>query len=46
MVSTIPERPEENPIEKLAASVYPPLAMLAGMQLDLFTQLKDKPMNT
>ncbi|MGD9081716.1 MAG: methyltransferase [Desulfobacterales bacterium] len=46
MVLTTPERSEENPIEKLAASVYPPLAMLAGMQLDLFTQLSDKPMNT
>jgi ubiquinone/menaquinone biosynthesis C-methylase UbiE len=46
MVSTTPERPEENPIEKLATSVYPPLAMLAGMQLDLFTQLTDRPMNT
>ena len=38
------ERPEENPIEKIAASVYPPFAMLAGMQLDLFTPLKDGPM--
>jgi hypothetical protein len=44
MVSTTPEKPEENPIEKIATSVYPPFAMLAGMQLDLFTQLKDRPM--
>jgi ubiquinone/menaquinone biosynthesis C-methylase UbiE len=44
MSSTTPERPEENPIEKIATSVYPPFAMLAGMQLDLFTQLKDRPM--
>jgi ubiquinone/menaquinone biosynthesis C-methylase UbiE len=44
MVSKIPERPEENPIEKIVTSVYPPFAMLAGMQLDLFTQLKDRPM--
>jgi predicted O-methyltransferase YrrM len=46
MTSTTLEGPEENPIEKLATSVYPPLAMLAGMQLDLFTQLADRPMNT
>ena len=38
-------RPEENPIEKIATSVYPPFALLAGMQLDLFTPLKDGPMN-
>ena len=36
---------EENPIEKIATSVYPPFALLAGMQLDLFTPLKDGPMN-
>ena len=45
MASTTVERPEENPIEKIVASVYPPYAMLAGMQLDLFTSLKDRPMN-
>ena len=45
MVTTTPERPEKNPIEKLATSVYPPFAMLAGMQLDLFTQLTNRPMN-
>jgi ubiquinone/menaquinone biosynthesis C-methylase UbiE len=44
MASETLERPEENPIEKIATSVYPPFAMLAGMQLDLFTQLKDRPM--
>ena len=32
-------RPET--IEKLANGVYPAFAMLAGMQLDLFTPLKD-----
>ena len=44
MASATPERPEDNPIEKIVASVYPPFAMLAGMQLDLFTSLKDGPM--
>ena len=39
------ERPEENPIEKLATSVYSPFALLAGMKLDLITPLKDGPMN-
>ena len=45
MASATHERPEENPIEKIATSVYPPFALLAGMQLDLFTPLKDGPMN-
>ena len=31
-------------IQKLATAVYPSFAMLAGMQLDLFTPLKDGPM--
>ena len=39
------ERPEENPVEKIATAVYSPFAMLAGMQLDLFTSLKDGPMS-
>jgi len=39
------ERFEENPIEKMVASVYPPFAMLAGMQLDLFSPLTDGPMS-
>ena len=38
-----PPRPET--IQKLDAAVYPSFAMLAGMQLDLFTPLKDGPMN-
>ena len=42
MTSSAP-RPET--IEKLASAVYPSFAMLAGMQLDLFTPLKDGPMN-
>ena len=46
MASVKLERPEEeNPIEKIATSVYPPFALLAGMQLDLFTPLKNGPMN-
>lgn len=34
-----------NPIENLTTSVYSPFALLAGMQLDLFTPLKDGPMS-
>ncbi len=45
MASATLERPDENPIEKIATSVYPPFALLAGMQLDLFTALKERPMN-
>jgi hypothetical protein len=36
-----PLRPET--IEKLARGVYPSFAMVAGMQLDVFTPLKDGP---
>lgn len=42
-MTTQPPRPET--IEKLEAAVFPSFAMLAGMQLDLFTPLKDGPMN-
>jgi ubiquinone/menaquinone biosynthesis C-methylase UbiE len=42
MTSSAP-RPET--IEKLASAVYPSFAMLAGMQLDLFTPIKDGPMS-
>ena len=45
MSSATSEGSEENPIEKLVTSVYPPFALLAGMQLDLFALLKDEPMN-
>ncbi|MSQ07141.1 MAG: hypothetical protein EXR54_01655 [Dehalococcoidia bacterium] len=41
MTSAAP-RPET--IDKLASAVYPSFAMLAGMQLDLSTPLKDGPM--
>ena len=36
--------PQPTTIQKLATVVYPSFAMLAGMQLDLFTPLKDGPM--
>ena len=45
MASGTIEKNEENPIEKIAKSVYQPFAMLAGMKLDLFSALKDGPMN-
>src|SRR4030095_5529251 len=35
-------RPEN--IERLAMAVYPSFAMLAGMELDVFTTLKDGPL--
>ncbi len=38
--------PRPETIDKLASAVYPSFAMLAGMQLDLFTPLKDGPMST
>ncbi len=38
-----PLRPET--IEKLASAVYPAFAMVAGMQLDVFTPLQDGPMS-
>lgn len=37
--------PQPTTIQKLASSVYAPFAMLAGMQLDLFTSLKDGPLS-
>ncbi len=41
------EKSEINPttIMRNAYAVYPSFAMLAGMQLDVFSPLKDKPMN-
>ena len=42
MDSSAPEKLEENPIEKIASAVYSPFAMLAGMQLDLFTALEPR----
>src|SRR5262249_28378328 len=40
------EQSQTNPttIFRHAYAVYPPIAMLAGMQLDVFTPLKDGPM--
>ena len=46
MASETPNKHENNPIEKIVTSVYPPYALLAGMQLDLFSPLKDRSMNT
>jgi hypothetical protein len=39
-------QPKQGPttIVRHAYAVYPPMAMLAGMQLDVFTPLKDGPM--
>jgi len=37
--------PEPKTIKKLATAVYPSFAMLAGMQLDVFTPLKNGPMS-
>ena len=45
MVPESIQTPIDNPIEKLTTSVYPPFALLAGMELDLFTPLKDGPMS-
>ena len=36
--------PSPENIEKLTSAVFPSLAMLAGMELDLFTPLKGGPM--
>jgi SAM-dependent methyltransferase len=41
----IGQAPHPETIDKLARAVYPAFAMLAGMQLDLFTPLKDGPMS-
>jgi SAM-dependent methyltransferase len=38
--------PQPETIARLFDAVYPSFAMLAGMQLDLFTQLADGPLNT
>jgi predicted O-methyltransferase YrrM len=42
MKATSVERPAK--IERLAMAVYPSFAMLAGMELDVFTTLKDGPL--
>jgi hypothetical protein len=36
--------PEPETIERLGSTVHQSFAMLAGMQLDVFTPLKDGPM--
>ena len=45
MVPPATDSPADNPIERIATSVYPAFALLAGMQLDLFTSLKDGPLD-
>jgi len=39
------DKPRPDTINRLAGGVYPALAMLAGMQLELFTPLADGPRN-
>ena len=47
MSSTTAVRPETpETINRLADAVFPAMAMLAGMKLDLFTSLKNGPLNT
>ena len=41
MGSSRSSRHEENLIPRITAAVYPSFALLAGMQLDLFTPLND-----
>jgi hypothetical protein len=43
MTATQKEAPSCATIDTLAASIYPPLAMLAGMQLEVFTPLGEGP---
>ena len=44
MISTSPPKVAPNTINRHQSAVYPAMAMLAGMQLDLFTTLKDGPL--
>lgn len=46
MTATPREVPSRATIDTLAASIYPPLAMLAGMQLEVFTPLGEGPLAT
>jgi len=39
-----PAPPQPTTIQQLASAVYPSLAMLAGMQLDVFTPLNEGPL--
>lgn len=45
MATDPPSPPEPKTIEKLAVAVFPSLALLAGMQLEVFTPLRDGPMS-
>lgn len=44
MIASNSSPPSRDIIDRYATAVYPSMAMLAGMQLDVFTPLKDKPM--
>ena len=46
MTSKSSSQHEPKIIKKLATAVYPSFAMLAGMQLDVFSPLKNGPMST
>lgn len=39
------QAPTPETIEKLCSAVYPSCAMVAGMQLDVFTAIKDSPLS-
>jgi precorrin-6B methylase 2 len=45
MVSASTPTIERNAIDRHAGGIYPAMAMLAGMQLDVFTPLKDGPLS-
>jgi ubiquinone/menaquinone biosynthesis C-methylase UbiE len=45
MASSASSKQDENLISRLSDAVYLPFAMLAGMQLDLFTPLSDGPLS-
>ena len=40
------QEPNSDTIEQLTQSAYPAFSLLAGMQLDVFTHLKDRPLTT
>src|SRR5262249_11533659 len=46
LMTADPAPPQPTTIQTLATTVYPAFAMLAGMQLDVFTPLKDGPLTT
>jgi hypothetical protein len=44
MISTSPPKVAPDTINRHQSAIYPAMAMLAGMQLDVFTSLKDGPL--